>query len=85
MRPLGCLVAASFKLSVAPVAHAEPGTAAQRLWLEEIARKLEAEDFEVGARRIEERGYAIAVRYRDASNIRAKAAAEAARVARTGR
>jgi hypothetical protein len=86
MRPLSCLVVALFTLLAAPAAHAEAGTAAQRLWLEEISRKLEAEGFEVVVRRLEERGYAIEVRYRDASSMRtANAAAEAARVARTGR
>ncbi|MEO8420421.1 MAG: hypothetical protein ABI457_04435 [Hyphomicrobium sp.] len=86
MRSLSCLVVALFTLFAAPAAHAEANTAAQRLWLEEIASKLEAEGFEVGARRIEERGYAIEVRYRDASSMRTeKAATDDARVARTAR
>jgi hypothetical protein len=73
-------------LSTAPAAYADAGTVAQRLWLEEIARKLEAEGFEVGARSLDERGYTIEVRYRHASSVRPpKAATEAARVARTAR
>ena len=59
-------------LLIAPAVNADSGSAARRIWLEQIASKLEAEGFELGAmRRDNELGYTIEVRYRDASNMRA--------------
>ena len=63
-------------LSGAAPACADGASAAERLWLEEIARKLEAEGFEVRAARIEAGRYALDVRYRKGASIRSSDAAD---------
>jgi hypothetical protein len=64
---------------IAPAVNADSASPARRLWLEQIARKLEAEGFELGAARIDDRGYALEVRYKDAAAQAAKSAAERSR------
>jgi hypothetical protein len=57
-------------LGGASAARADAASLAEKLWLEQIARKLEAEGFEVRAARIEAGGYTLDVRYRDGVRIR---------------
>jgi hypothetical protein len=57
-------------------ARADGASPAEKLWLEQIARKLEAEGFEVRAARIEAGGYTLDVRYRDGASIRSANAAD---------
>ena len=70
-------------LLIAPAVNAESGSAARRVWLEELARKLEAEGFELVATRYDERGYTLKVRYKDtAAASGAKASVQGSRSAR---
>ena len=63
----GSLVIALATLLFAPPVEAGSGSAARRVWLEQIARKLEAEGFELNARRIDDRGYTLEATYKDAA------------------
>ena len=70
-------------LPIAPAVNAESGSAARRVWLEELARKLGAEGFELVAMRHDERGYTIKLRYKDtAAASGAKASVQGSRSAR---
>jgi len=63
----GLLPIALATLVFAPAVNADSGSAARRVWLEQIARKLEAEGFELNAMRIDDRGCTLEVRYKDAA------------------
>jgi hypothetical protein len=81
----GPRVIAFVTMLIAPAVSADSPSPARRLWLEQIARKLEAEGFELGATRIDDRGYTLEVRYKDAVADAAKSAAERSRPARSAR
>jgi hypothetical protein len=87
MRSLsGSLAIVLASMLIAPAASADSTSPARRLWLEQIARKLEAEGFELGATRIDDRGYTLEVRYKDAAAAgAAKSSAERSRLARSAR
>ena len=82
----GSLTIALIAMLVAPAVNADSGSAARRVWLEQMARKLEAEGFELGAMRRDDRGYTLEVRYKDASaGGAAKVPAQRSRLARSAR
>ena len=87
MLPLhGSLVIAAIAVLWAPSVNADPSPTARRLWLEQIGRKLKAEGFELGATRIDDRGYTLEVGYKDAAATgAAKSSAERSRLARSAR
>ncbi len=78
----GACIIAFVTMLMAPAVNADSASPARRLWLEQIARKLEAEGFELGATRIDDRGYTLEVRYKDAAAQAAKSSAERSRLAR---
>ena len=84
MRILGSTLAIALAaLLIAPAVKADSGSAARRVWLEQMARKLEAQGFELNATRIDERGYTLEVRYKDpAAASGAKASVQGSRSAR---
>ena len=73
-------------LLIAPAVNADSGSAAGRVWLEQLARKLEAQGFELNAMRVDDRGYTLEVRYKDTATAGgAEAPAQGSRLARSAR
>ena len=82
----GSRVIALVTMLIAPAVNADSASPARRLWLEQMARKLEAEGFELGATRIDDRGYTLEVRYKDAAAAgAATSSTERSRLARSAR
>ena len=71
MRPLWALLSVGLQaLNSASPVQAHAASPAEKLWLEQIARKLEAEGFEVRAARVVAGSFTLDVRYRDGSRVR---------------
>jgi hypothetical protein len=76
MRRLWALSFAGLVLSGASGARADTASAVEKIQLEQIVRKLEAEGFEVRAVRIEGGRYTLEARYRAGPGIRSANAAD---------
>ena len=71
MRPLWTLFSVGLlALNSASPVQADAASPAEKLWLEQIVRKLETEGFEVRAARLVAGSFTLDVRYRDGSRVR---------------